>query len=104
MSSVEKIKKILLARKMRVFLIEDDYIEVFWRKGDKIKFGRLDKTYTHRYGVSTILTVTEGKRDYWFTHRGFLTSLDGEIQHHLNMGTWKNLEPFTLDLLTSIKF
>lgn len=104
MDEIEKIKKTLISRKMTIYQIEDEFVEVFWEAKGKIKFGRLPKDYTHRYGVSTMITVTDGKKDYWFYDRNYQNVIDYEIQSHMITGTWRNLEPFDVDILNEIKW
>lgn len=103
MTELEKIKKALNKRAMRVFSETPESIAVFWKDKEKIKFGYMNKDYYHRYGVSTSITLKEGSQNPWFCSSEFAESVDQTILNLIKNGEWVNLPIFSTESLINIR-
>lgn len=63
---LEKIKKVLLKRNMKVFEENKNEIFVFWEEKGKSKFGAIRRDYLHRYGVGTLISLLNGSKNRGF--------------------------------------
>lgn len=59
-----KILKTLEAKRLLNIVENPDHFVVMWYEGGKVKLGRLNKRYFHRYGITTFATCTNGR--FWF--------------------------------------
>jgi hypothetical protein len=103
MTEIDKIKKALDKRQMKVFLETTESVAVFWKDKEKTKFGYINKYYYHRYGVSTSITLKDGSQNPWFCSNDFADTVDQTIVNLMKSGQWVTLQAFTTHLLTKIQ-
>jgi hypothetical protein len=103
MTEVDKIKKALNKRKMKVFAETTNSIAVFWKDKEKTKFGYINKDYYHRYGVSTAIALLDGSQNPWFASNDYAKSVDQQIVVLLKNGEWSQLPDFSTTMLETIK-
>ena len=68
--SIEKIVKELTKRDIRVIKEESARYLVAYRKQGTVKVGYMPTSYTHRYGIKTFCSITEGNNFPWFKCSG----------------------------------
>lgn len=103
MTELEKIKKALNKRQMKVFADDEKSVSVFWKDKEKTKFGYINKDYYHRYGVSTSIALLDGSQNPGFASNDYAKSVDQQIVVLLKNGEWSQLPDFSTDMLTTIK-
>lgn len=100
---VERITKILLKRKMKVYSQDNKKIQVFWECKGKVKFGTINKDYFHRYGPSVMISLTIGSRNPWFCSNDVANSIDPKIVDLIKSGQYNSLPDFDIRLLNSLR-
>lgn len=98
LKEIERIKKVLRRRKMRILTPYSEGAFVVWQSRGKTKLGFIKRDYWHRYGVDT--RATYGGR-WWFK-----SDCDGGSIDDVTINLIEDFDPetTTLELLNVDKF